>query len=131
MTVIATLALPCLGAMPAAGFAGHLAEAINAYRLVNGLGPLVVAADLSAVAERHSGRMAALHRLSHEGFGARFLHADGRQCVENVATDFRDADALLAGWRDSPPHRRNLLDPALSRMGIGVRTGYVTFFACS
>ena len=40
-------------------------------------------------------------------------------------------EALLEGWRRSPTHHRNLLDPGVSRMGIAAAARYVTFFACS
>jgi uncharacterized protein YkwD len=73
--------------------------------------------------------MAVRHRLSHQGFAARFCHARSRRCVENVAVGFPTPDMLLEGWRQSPEHRTNLLDPKLSRMGIAVSTRYVTFFA--
>jgi uncharacterized protein YkwD len=36
----------------------------------------------------------------------------------------------LEGWRHSPEHHRNLLEPKVSRMGIAADARYVTFFAC-
>jgi uncharacterized protein YkwD len=112
------------------GFARHLAEKINAYRERNGVEALAFTNDLFLLAEAHSVGMAAQHRLSHDGFMLRFRHASSRICVENVAVDFLSPDLVLEGWRQSPAHRRNLLDPKLSRMGIAVSTRYVTYFAC-
>jgi uncharacterized protein YkwD len=130
----AVLALPCGAAVqepPSGdGFARHLAEKINAYRQRNGLPPLLFTNDLAMLADAHSASMAAQHRLSHEGFRARFRRTTSRVCVENVAFDFLTPDLLLEGWRQSPAHRVNLLDPTVSRMGIAVSRRYVTYFAC-
>jgi len=37
---------------------------------------------------------------------------------------------LLEGWRLSPTHYRDLLEPKVSRMGLAVTTRHMTFFAC-
>ena len=54
-----------------------------------------------------------------------------RVCVENVGVNFPHAKAQLDGWRESPGHQRNLLEPKIVRMGIAKSEGFVTFFACS
>lgn len=111
-------------------FTRHLADLINAYRAQNGLGPLDIADDLAELAHEHSATMSERRQLSHEGFRARFQRAKSRVCVENVGWNHRTPEALLEGWRMSPAHHRNLLDPGVSRMGIAAAARYVTFFAC-
>lgn len=108
----------------------QLAEVINGYRATNGLEPLALTDELAVLASDHSVQMSERRELSHDGFRQRFQSAASKLCVENVAWNFRTAEALLEGWRKSPPHHRNLLDPAISRMGLAISARYVTFFAC-
>jgi uncharacterized protein YkwD len=91
-----------------------------------GLPPLAPAAELRRAARRHSDEMLRRgffgHRSPARGGLARRL-ADEQlpyvQASENLVLSTspqRAHDALLA----SPAHRRNLLDPALTHVGIGV-----------
>ena len=134
--LIAVLAGPCAAAdsSPAAstpdGYVRQLAGLINDYRERHGLGPLVFVGELATLAGEHSESMSERRRLSHEGFMARFHRASSKVCVENVGWNFRTPEGLFKGWRDSPEHHRNLLEPKVERMGIAVDERYVTFFAC-
>lgn len=112
------------------GFVRHLAQLINDYRERQGLPPLDIAVELIDLAGEHSQDMAQRQQLSHDGFRARLQRAGSRLCVENVGWNHRTPEALLDGWRRSPAHHRNLLEPEVARMGIAVATRYVTFFAC-
>ncbi len=109
----------------------HMAQLINDYRARNGLAPLVLVTDLSALAAEHSSQMAEQRRLSHDGFRGRFDRTSARVCVENVGVNFPHAEAQLDGWRASPGHHRNLLEPRVAKMGIAQSRSFVTFFACS
>lgn len=112
------------------GFGRHLSRLINEYRERQGLAPLDVAVELIDLAGEHSQDMSLRQQLTHEGFRTRLQRAGSRLCVENVGWNHRTPEALLDGWRRSPAHHRNLLEPQVSRMGIAVATRYVTFFAC-
>ena len=112
-------------------YARHLARLINEYRANKGLGPLELVADLSALAAEHASQMAEQRRLSHEGFRGRFDRTRARVCVENVGVNFPHAESQLDGWRASPGHHRNLLEPKVARVGIAKSESFVTFFACS
>jgi uncharacterized protein YkwD len=114
-----------------AGYAQRLADLINQYRQQRGLAPLAVTDDLASIATEHTAQMAAQRHLSHDGFRNRFDRTNARICVENVGWNFPVAEAQLDGWRASPGHHRNLLEPKVARMGIAVSQSYVTFFACS
>ena len=87
--------------------------------------------QLETLADEHSTAMATQRRLSHDGFHSRLGRTTSRLCVENVGWNYPTAEALLDGWRHSPEHLRNLLDPKVRRMGLAARARYVTFFACS
>lgn len=112
------------------GFMRHLAQRINEYRQQQGLNPLELSDELVQLAEAHSNDMAARRQLSHEGFRERRRHTESRICVENVAHNFPTPETLLDGWRRSPAHHRNLLEPKVARMGLAGTARYVTFFAC-
>lgn len=108
----------------------QLAERINRYREQQGLGPLAWSDDLAALAGEHSQGMAGAGRLSHDGFRQRLGRSGSRLCVENVAQGFPSAETLLDGWRRSPGHHRNLVEPQVVRMGLAATARYVTFLAC-
>jgi len=128
--VFATFAPAPACAQPVDGFGRHLANLINRYRESQGLSPLALAQDLVTIAAEHSTDMAARRHLTHEGFHERFKRTGSRMCVENVGWNYPTAEALLEGWRKSPEHHRNLLEPKVERMGIMADARYVTFFAC-
>jgi uncharacterized protein YkwD len=107
----------------------RLSKLINGYRAEHAGTPLALTASLSVLAHEHAVAMAKDGRLSHDGFQQRFSNAQSPHCVENVAAS-GTAEATFDAWRDSPTHARNLLDPGISRMGIGVDGRYVAFFAC-
>jgi uncharacterized protein YkwD len=113
------------------GYAQRLADLINQYRLQHGLGPLALAAELSTIAAEHAAHMAEQRHLSHDGFRDRFDRSHAKICVENVGWNFPFPEAQLDGWRASPGHHRNLLEPKVTQMGVAVARSYVTFFACS
>jgi uncharacterized protein YkwD len=111
-------------------YAVQLGKLINDYRAQHDVPPLAPDASLSELAHEHAARMAQDKRLSHYGFEERFTKAGSPRCVENVGWNQRTPEAEFAGWRDSPTHARNLLDPGIARMGIGIQDRYVAFLAC-
>lgn len=134
----AMLALALAGTLNTADAAANQAEAyttqlgrlINDYRTQQGLQPLALVAPLSKLAHDHSTQMARDGRLSHDGFQERFAKANSPTCVENVGSNYGTAEAEFTAWRNSPAHVHNLLDARVTRMGIAIEGGYVTFFAC-
>jgi uncharacterized protein YkwD len=131
--LLAFLATANLAATPADqpdAYAVQLGKLINDYRAQHDVPPLALDAPLSGLAREHAARMAEDKRLSHYGFEERFAKAGSPRCVENVGWNQRTPEAEFAGWRDSPTHAKNMLDPAITRMGIGIQDRYVTFFAC-
>lgn len=112
------------------GFIAQLAELINGYRQMQGLAPLALAEELGSLAGEHSASMSSQRLLSHQGFRGRFQRSGSKLCVENVGWNYATPEGLFEGWRLSPSHHRNLLEPKVSRMGLAVDARYVTFFAC-
>jgi uncharacterized protein YkwD len=66
--------------------------------------------------------MARADRMSHEVNGTLMSRLDGRlahsAAVENVSAGYHTLAEAFSGWRDSPAHNKNMLNPAMRRMGI-------------
>lgn len=119
----------------------QITDSTNEFRAQHGREPVARSAALAAAARDFAAHMARTDRYGH--------HADGRRpaerasaagydyCIvsENIAYQFRSsgfesselARAFFEGWRDSPEHRENMLDPGVTETGLGVahsrRTG--------
>ncbi|MEM1267943.1 MAG: CAP domain-containing protein [Pseudomonadota bacterium] len=101
---------------------------VNTLRVMEGVGRLSTDPALTAAAAAHAQTMAAVGELSHE-LGSRptgrALAAgyDYSRIGENIAVTSTDRDVgreLVALWRGSPGHARNMLDGAYRDTGIGV-----------
>ena len=111
-------------------YSARLFVSINAYRVKHGVKELSPAANLDVLAQEHSKRMAQAGQLSHEGFRERGMRSDSPVCVENVGWNYTSPEAQLKAWIESPGHDRNMLDPKITKAGIGEANAYVTFIAC-
>jgi uncharacterized protein YkwD len=110
---------------------------INVARADNGLRPLRSDPRLAAGAQWMAADMAAHHYFAHRS-------SDGRTLADRIApTGYLPAAptwllsenlgwgsgvlssplAVVLGWMDSPGHRENMLDPALTDIGIGIAPG--------
>lgn len=114
--------------------ARQIVDRTNAFRREQHRSPLAVNDKLMATAREFAGWMASTDMYGHE--------ADGRQpwarakahgyeyceVAENIAYAWRSdgftADELVnefvQGWEKSPEHRRNMLDPDLTEIGVAV-----------
>jgi uncharacterized protein YkwD len=109
----------------------QLFELMNGDRQAHGLAPLVRDERLSRVARRYSQEMSETGVVAHVsrrsgGVGDR-VEAAGISplptiLAENVATDLTAA-AVESGFMSSPGHRDNILNPTLTRVGVGVAVG--------
>ena len=104
--------------------------AVNHYRGQRALAAWQPDEALVELALNHSRLMAGRSRPGHDGFDSRFQQARSRLCVETLAAGFNSADALVTGWRQSPTHDANLLEPKAHRAGVASVDGYVTLLAC-
>jgi uncharacterized protein YkwD len=104
-------------------------ELVNAERKKAGLEPVVIDESIVAVAREHSKDMWERQYFAHENpdgetpfdrmeDGEVFFHKAG----ENLALA-RTVERAHKGLMNSPGHKRNILDPTFSRIGIGVIDG--------
>lgn len=103
--------------------AAAAASMISGYRRNNGLGAVEVDPDLMRMAADQARAMAArdkLDRSAGRDFAGRIASSgfDPRNAVENVGAGYHTLAEAFSGWRDSPPHRANMLAGAVTRLGI-------------
>jgi len=113
-----------------ADYSQHLAALVNQYRSSHGLPDLLVDSKIAGLATEHSAAMAQAGQLNHDDFPSRVRRSGLPMCVENVGWNYRLPESQFDGWRASPGHNGNMLDPRVERMGIGIVSGYVTMIAC-
>jgi uncharacterized protein YkwD len=99
------------------------ASMISLYRQNNGLGGVVVDPQLMQLAESQSQAMASHNKLDHDVKAplAQRLNASGypaTMAVENVSAGYHTLAEAFSGWRDSPPHRANMLKNGVTKLGI-------------
>src|SRR3954466_7706476 len=132
--LISTGASKVEAAVTTGSFGPETLNLINSYRVSRGLSPLISSDALQALARQHSRFQATRNTLSHEGFRQRSAQAKAAGmsvvCAENVGYNYRTAQQLFLGWRNSAVHRTNLLRPNLRYAGVSVVGAYATFFAC-
>jgi uncharacterized protein YkwD len=103
--------------------AGAAASMISLYRQNNGLGGVAVDPELMKLAEQQSQAMASRNKLDHDVKAPleRRLAASGYPAtlaVENVSAGYHTLAEAFSGWRDSPPHRANMLKNGVTKLGI-------------
>ena len=96
---------------------------ISQYRQNNGLGTVVVDPELTRLAEQQSQAMAARNKMDHnvkgpldKRLGRLGLSGDGRG-RKRLGRLPHLAEAF-SGWRDSPPHKANMLKNGVTKLGI-------------
>ncbi len=100
--------------------AARLLEAIDVERARVGLPPLRVATCVQRPAERWARRLAAGESLGHQSLGPIARTCGARRTGEVVGSTARSPDSLVGAWLASRRHRRTLLAPHFTHVGIGV-----------
>jgi uncharacterized protein YkwD len=95
---------------------------ISGYRHNNGLGAVTIDPELTRLAQEHTRTMVARNKLDHD-LGRPFQERiksgyNAKAAVENVSAGYHTLAEAFSGWRDSPPHRANMLNKNVTRMGI-------------
>jgi uncharacterized protein YkwD len=109
---------------PAASLDADAAQSmISGYRRNNGLGAVTLDPELMRLANEQATAMAARGILDHNvgaPFQERIRHSrfDASVAVENIGAGYHTLAEAFSGWRDSPPHRANMLNTGVTRMGI-------------
>ena len=111
-------------AQPNAALDANAAQSmISGYRTNNGLGAVAIDPELMRLAGEQARVMAAHDKLDHDvgrPFQDRIRKSgyDASVAVENIGAGYHTLAEAFSGWRDSPPHRANMLNRGVARMGI-------------
>ncbi len=103
--------------------AAAAASMISGYRANNGLPAVELDADLMRLAQSQADVMAKRDKLDH-GAGKPFVQRlkasgyDAKRAAENISAGYHTLAEAFSGWRDSNPHRANMLLTGATRMGI-------------
>jgi uncharacterized protein YkwD len=118
--------------------AGVAASMISGYRRNNGLGAVTLDPELMRLANEQATAMAARGTLDHNlstPFQERIRKSkfDASVAVENIGAGYHTLAEAFSGWRDSPPHRANMLNANVTRIGIAAvyspKSKYKVFWA--
>ncbi|MHC4443624.1 MAG: CAP domain-containing protein [Planctomycetota bacterium] len=111
---------------PGTSVHGDLFEALNQYRVENGLEPLIYSEKLEAVANAHVYDTWSRGYFAHvnpEGQGpsdraleAGFCH---KYVGENLAAGQKSVDLAMEAWKNSPTHNKNMLIKDYVYGGVG------------
>ena len=111
---------------------------ISGYRGNNGLGPVVIDPELMRLASDQAQAMAARDKLDHDAahpFAERIRKSgyNAKVAVENIGAGYHTLAEAFSGWRDSPPHKANMLNSGVTHMGIAAvytpKSKYKVFWA--
>jgi uncharacterized protein YkwD len=114
------------------------ASMISGYRRNNGLGIVALDDKLMRAAEEQARAMASKNKFEHDAagpFAQRVMRSgyDAKVAVENIGAGYHTLAEAFSGWRDSPPHRANMLLNGATRMGIAAvyapKSKYKVFWA--
>jgi len=99
------------------------ASMISGYRRNNSLSAVTIDPALTRLAAEQARAMAARNKLDHNvgrSFQQRISASgfDAKLAVENIGAGYHTLAEAFSGWRDSPPHRANMLNKGVTRMGI-------------
>ena len=94
---------------------------INEERRINGLPPLVKDEKLMSFAQKHSDWMAKTKKYQHSGENIKevITHSGGGGGL--VSPLRLSACSVVRGWMLSPGHRKHLLNPDITKIGVGVK----------
>jgi len=113
----------------AAARMGQTLTQINTYRRSAGLPSLTTNAKLTSAAAAHACDLVKMRKLSHSGSNGSSLadrvKAQGyryRIVNENIA-DTTPSSPVAPLWYNSPGHRRNMLEPGITDIGLALALG--------
>jgi uncharacterized protein YkwD len=114
------LLLPLSLGSPASAESSY-ASLISEFRAKQGEGSVIIDATLNRIALDQAKAMAARDKLDHDvlgSFSSRMAPAKAGRAAENIAYGYEDFKRTLDQWINSSGHRKNLLLPKASRVGV-------------
>ncbi|MDV2999456.1 MAG: hypothetical protein N5P05_001062 [Chroococcopsis gigantea SAG 12.99] len=113
--------------------AAEVIKLTNGVRGQKNLKPLQVNCQLYEAAQKHTLDMLKAKKISHKGsdnstLATRIQRVDYQYSVvgENVASGQRSASEVVKDWMNSAGHRKNILNPEFTEIGVGYANNYWT-----
>jgi uncharacterized protein YkwD len=109
---------------PQTGLADEIVRLTNVERAKGGLAPLSVSACLTDQSTKRTAVLVAQNRFEHDPLDP-VVAACGMQhgMGENLSLGYGDAASTVAGWMASDGHRKNLMNPTFTQIGVGCAVG--------
>ncbi len=126
VAIVAVLGIAVVPASPAraevdSGSEAQFVSMINGLRASQGLAPLIVDGQLTAIARDWAATMAASGTIFHRGSLSSGVSGGWSKLGENVGMGSQgDVGGIHQAFVNSPSHYQNLVDPAFTRIGVGV-----------
>lgn len=100
-------------------YASRIFALINAERMRQGLPRLHLSPCARVYADRLSAQLAHSQTLRHQSLKPLQKSCAASRAAENIGFGNITADVLMKKWMSSSRHRKNILNPRLSSVGIG------------
>lgn len=106
-------------------FTGNLNERVSVVRQDHGLPPLTQVEDLNVIAQMKCDDMVKRNYYAHKNPNGKQLweqynFGEYKWYGENLAQGYRTAYDTAEGWRKSPEHLKNIVNPEYKEVGYGV-----------
>jgi len=127
--LLSLFALYATLAMAAPITAENVEDLVNEERTSRGISPLNVNQSLDDAAQKKSADMIGRNYFDHYAYGLTpwaFISNENYDYLyagENLAMDFNTAEGMVSAWMASSSHRKNILNPDFSEIGVGVVKG--------
>ena len=101
-------------------YAAQIVRGTNDVRDAKGLAALSGSKCAQDAAHKRASDLIGKAELTHAPLGALIAHcAPPTTAAENLSRSAASPQAVIDAWMGSPGHRSNLLDPALTEIGVG------------
>lgn len=104
----------------------EIMELVNSHRKSIDLDPLTTLNIVSSVAVGHTDYMIKVGQINHDNFAQRaeklMQDAAALKVAENVAYGFNSAEGVLAGWLNSPSHKKIIESENFTHFGISTKS---------
>ena len=107
-------------------FDREILQLVNNERTDAGLAPLSINSQLDRAANLHTDEMVQADKMQHQLPGEASLGDrvsatgyDWTRVAENIAAGSKTPEAVVDGWMNSSGHRKNILNPNYTHLGVG------------
>ena len=107
-------------------FDREILQLVNNERTDAGLAPLSINSQLDRAANLHTDEMVQADKMQHQLPGEASLGDrvsatgyDWTRVAENIAAGAKTPEAVVDGWMNSSGHRKNILNPNYTHLGVG------------